>query len=107
MLTLSIFEGEIFTMGCAVVAGPVLLGAHVFTHWVWLLYRVVDSYYQHSGYAVPYDPRHLIQSQPQQHDSHHHFRNSNYGFNFSLMDRLFGTYRNPYYVEEEEENKKQ
>jgi len=87
--------GEMVNMGMAVVTGPLLIGPHLFTHWVWVFYRIVDSFAQHSGYEFPWDPRAIIfgMEQPRLHDSHHLFVKANYGFNFSMWDKLFGTFR--------------
>jgi len=92
---------ELMNMGMAVVVGPMLIGAHLFVYWIWLYYRVLDSYFQHAGYDWPWDPRKLIASQPAFHDAHHHYRNANFSFNFSIMDRLFGTWKDPCYHPDE------
>jgi len=86
--------GEIICMGFPVVAGPMMLNPHLLTHWLWVSYRLLDSYYQHSGYEFAFDIRPKLGfGGPRFHDAHHWYIKGNYSFNLRLFDYIFGTLR--------------
>lgn len=62
----------------------IFMGVHGFTWFVWLAYRLWDTFQGHSGYAFPFYCR-----QTQFHDFHHTNNVGNYASEF--MDTLFGT----------------
>jgi len=95
LANLYMHPGEMLDMGIAVVIGPLMIGPHLFTHWLWISYRMIDSFAQHSGYEFPWDPRKALffMENPRLHDSHHIYVRANFGFNYLWWDRLFGTYR--------------
>lgn len=66
------------------VLGPVVLGSHLITMWVWMSLVIVTTSIHHSGYHFPLLPS------PEFHDFHHLKFNVNYGV-LGLLDRLHGT----------------
>lgn len=73
---------------------PMVLGCHISTMW---LYAIVTNWigtYIHSGYDIP-GLAYLIAVCPQDHDMHHVSPKNNFSTSafFSLIDRVFGTYR--------------
>lgn len=76
-----------FLMHCVlpVSLGPILLGSHLTTTWVWYITITLHELNDHSGYHLPWS------RSPQAHDFHHKFGSDNYS-NFSrLLDVLHGT----------------
>lgn len=64
--------------------GPVLMGSHLSTTWLWYALALVSTTISHSGYHFPFLPS------PEAHDFHHLKFNQNYGV-LGLLDRLHGT----------------
>jgi len=75
------------------LAGPVLLGAHVVTLWVWLAFRQWEAAEGHSGYAFPWNPTRWLPGYqgPAFHDFHHARFVGNYANFFGHLDRWCGT----------------
>ena len=53
---------------------PVFCGFHVLTWWVWLAWRLFETYEGHSGYAFPW----LHADVTVYHDFHHTMNKGNY-----------------------------
>ncbi|KAH9499550.1 Fatty acid hydroxylase domain-containing protein 2 [Bulinus truncatus] len=64
--------------------GPILMGSHLFTAWLFWGIAIVSTTVDHSGYRLP-----LFMS-PDFHDYHHLKFNTNYGV-LGILDRLHGT----------------
>lgn len=72
-------------------AGPILLGAHIVTIWLWIVIRQWGAAYGHSGYVFPWHKWPLFSPTPDYHDNHHSRCNGNYANYFPALDRLFRT----------------
>ena len=70
------------------VAGPILLSAHITTTWLWFSLAIVGTLVHHSGYDIT--P--AWEAQPAFHDTHHRLFKCNYGL-LGVLDRIHGTYR--------------
>lgn len=75
------------------LAGPLLVGAHLVTMWIWIVFRQWEASEGHSGYHFPFHPMHWIPGYdgPRFHDFHHAKFKGNYAGFFSYWDRLLGT----------------
>lgn len=73
--------------------GPVLLGAHVATVWLWVVVRQWEAAEGHAGYDFPFSPSHLIPGNDgaTHHDFHHAKVRGNYAGFLAIWDRAFGT----------------
>ncbi|XP_035659138.1 fatty acid hydroxylase domain-containing protein 2-like [Branchiostoma floridae] len=67
-----------------VAAGPILMGSHVATVWLWFCLALTTTSISHSGYHFPLLPS------PEAHDFHHAKFNQCYGV-MGVLDRLHGT----------------
>ena len=47
---------EILMLGFGTILGPALTGPHLFTLWVWVSLRVVETVEAHCGYDFPWSP---------------------------------------------------
>ncbi|XP_077984819.1 fatty acid hydroxylase domain-containing protein 2-like [Glandiceps talaboti] len=78
---------EYFTSGVIVtLTGPLLMGSHMMTSWLWLFFGLVGTCVHHSGYSFPGPLRHTTEF----HDFHHLKFNYCYGV-FGILDRIHGT----------------
>ena len=75
---------QVFVNILPVVAGPVVLGSHASTFYLWLSLSMFSSLNTHSGYHLPLMPS------AEAHDYHHLNFNENYG-SLGLLDYLHGT----------------
>uniref|UniRef100_T1JK58 Fatty acid hydroxylase domain-containing protein n=1 Tax=Strigamia maritima TaxID=126957 RepID=T1JK58_STRMM len=64
--------------------GPLVMGSHTATYWLWFTVVILSTLNAHSGYHFPFFPS------PEAHDFHHLKFNQNYGM-LGLLDRLHGT----------------
>ncbi|XP_076446058.1 fatty acid hydroxylase domain-containing protein 2-like [Babylonia areolata] len=64
--------------------GPVILGSHLATAWMWFALALMSTTVAHCGYHFPFLPS------PEAHDYHHLKFNQNYGV-LGVLDRLHGT----------------
>jgi sterol desaturase/sphingolipid hydroxylase (fatty acid hydroxylase superfamily) len=73
-----------------------LLRPHFFTFLAWILARQMDAVLEHSGYYL-WNPLHVLPFYGGIvfHDYHHTGFTTNYASRFTLLDRLFGTYKEP------------
>lgn len=74
-------------------AGPLLLGAHLFTWWAWAFVRIWHTVEGHSGYDIPWSPFKLLPwgGVATEHDVHHSINTGNFGSFFAYLDRWMGT----------------
>lgn len=90
---------EFMLTSTLVMTGPALVGAHVVTLWVWIIFRQLEAADGHSGYDVPWNPALLVPfyKGPVYHDFHHRRFFGNYAGFFAYLDKLFGgTYSKGY-----------
>lgn len=66
------------------VVGPILLGSHLATGWMFWALAILSTTVAHCGYHMPLLPS------PEAHDYHHLKFNQNYGV-LGVLDRLHGT----------------
>lgn len=66
--------------------GPLLMGSHAATSWLWFTIAILSTLNAHSGYHFPFFPS------PEAHDFHHLKFNQNFGM-LGVLDRLHGTDR--------------
>ncbi|KAK3880260.1 hypothetical protein Pcinc_015241 [Petrolisthes cinctipes] len=67
-----------------VLLGPLILGSHVATIWLWVSLALISTLNAHSGYHLPFFPS------PEAHDFHHLKFNQCYGV-LGVLDLLHGT----------------
>ncbi len=74
-------------------AGPLLMQSHVYTYYLWLAIRLVESQDGHSGYDLWFMPFRYFPFRPgaQVHDYHHSHNKGNYGSLSTFWDWLCGT----------------
>jgi 4-alpha-methyl-delta7-sterol-4alpha-methyl oxidase len=89
---------EFVIIGSLALVGPVLLGVHVVTLWVWLIFRQWEAAEGHCGYDFPWSPTHLLpfSDGAVHHDVHHARVRGNYAGFLAYADGLFGTYSRGY-----------
>lgn len=78
--------------------GPVLVGAHVVTVWLWLAFRQWEAAEGHCGYDFPWTPTHFLPGNDGavHHDVHHGRVRGNYAGFLPIWDGVFGTYARGY-----------
>ncbi|GBN08928.1 Fatty acid hydroxylase domain-containing protein 2 [Araneus ventricosus] len=74
----------IFSILATASIGPLLLGSHVATIWLWFSFVLASTLIAHSGYSYPFP------ASPTAHDIHHSKINANFGL-WGIMDRIVGT----------------
>jgi sterol desaturase/sphingolipid hydroxylase (fatty acid hydroxylase superfamily) len=84
-----------FVLGNALpfVAGPLLTGAHLFTLYMWTVWRIGETVANHSGYDLPWSVYSLIPGQgtATAHDLHHSVNTGNFSSFFTHWDSWCGT----------------
>lgn len=76
-------------MGCALIGNR----THVFTYYMWVVVRIVESTDGHSGYDFPWSPFRLVPlgTSASHHDYHHSHTVGNFSSFFSIWDKICGT----------------
>jgi 4-alpha-methyl-delta7-sterol-4alpha-methyl oxidase len=89
---------EFVLTGTLSLVGPLLLGAHVYVVWIWIVIRQFEAADGHCGYDLPYNPMRLfpLYKGPIYHDFHHARFNGNYAGFLPYLDGLMGTYIKDY-----------
>lgn len=84
---------EYLLITATALAGPILLGAHVMTIWIWLIFRQWEAAEGHSGYVFPWNPTRWLPGYqgPAFHDFHHSKFVGNYANFFGYLDKWCGT----------------
>lgn len=75
---------HILSVNLAGIIGPILLGGHIFSITIWILFAIYINLIDHSGFHLPY-----VYSN-EHHDFHHHSFVCNFS-NFGILDKLMGT----------------
>jgi 4-alpha-methyl-delta7-sterol-4alpha-methyl oxidase len=83
---------EYLLVTASTLAGPVLIEAHIYTIYIWIIIRQIIAAEGHSGYQIPY----FLTVIPGYdgtvfHDWHHRANNGNFGLFFGFWDKFFGT----------------
>jgi 4-alpha-methyl-delta7-sterol-4alpha-methyl oxidase len=75
------------------LAGPIIVGAHIYTIYSWAVLRQWLAADGHSGYVFPWSPGRLLPGYlgPAFHDWHHRRCTGNFANCFGFLDRWFGT----------------
>ncbi len=84
---------EYILTGTVMLIGPLLVGAHVVTLYIWIVWRQWEAAEGHAGYDFPWSPTHLIpfSDGATHHDFHHAKVKGNYAGFFPWTDAAFGT----------------
>lgn len=87
---------EILFLGFATFFGPGITGPHLFTLWLWMILRVLETVEAHCGYDFPWSFSKLfpLYGGADFHDYHHRLlytKSGNYASTFTYMDWIFGT----------------
>lgn len=84
---------EVVLLGLPTFAGPLLVGPHLLTLWVWVLLRNYEAIDIHSGYDLPAAANRLAGcvAGAAHHDYHHAHYSGNFASVFTWCDRLYGT----------------
>ncbi len=89
----------VLTAGLTLV-GPILLGAHIYVVWIWVIIRQMEGADGHIGYDVPWNPAHLfpVYKGPVYHDFHHAKFKGNYAGFLPYLDEYLGKTHIPAYL---------
>jgi 4-alpha-methyl-delta7-sterol-4alpha-methyl oxidase len=84
---------EFLLISSMILIGPILVGAHVVTLYIWVVVRQWEAAEQHSGLQFSFHPAHWLPFYDGAvfHDFHHSKFYGNYAGLFSWTDTLFGT----------------
>jgi sterol desaturase/sphingolipid hydroxylase (fatty acid hydroxylase superfamily) len=84
---------EVVILGIPTFAGPVVVGPHLFTLWVWLMMRQYEAVDIHSGYEFPWNLNCFLSfyGGTEHHDYHHYLYSGNYASIFTWCDAIYGT----------------
>lgn len=82
------------------LVGPILLGAHIYVVWLWVIIRQIEGADGHIGYDIPWNPAHLfpIYEGPVYHDFHHARFKGNYAGFLPYLDKYLGKTHIPQYL---------
>jgi len=80
--------------------GPIIVGAHIYVVWIWVIIRQFEGADGHIGYDIPWNPAHLfpIYKGPVYHDFHHAKFKGNYAGFLPYLDEYFGKTHIPAYL---------
>lgn len=81
--------------------GPLLIGAHLYVVWIWVVIRQFEAVDGHAGYDIHWNPAHWLPlyQGPVYHDFHHAKFKGNYAGFLPYLDRFMGnTYIKDYLV---------
>lgn len=84
---------EVLFLGTATLTGPLLFTPHLFTLYVYLALRCIQTVECHSGYDFPWSLNRWfpLYGGAYFHDHHHRIHSGNYSSTFIWVDALFGT----------------
>jgi len=84
---------EYLLLTLSTLAGPILLGTHVYCLYAWVILRQWIAAESHCGYYLPWNPLNRLPFYrgPGFHGLHHEKPGVNFGMFFPYMDRLLGT----------------
>ena len=72
--------------------GPILLDAHLYVVYIWVVIRQMEGVDGHAGYDIPWNPLHWlpVYEGPVYHDFHHAKFKGNYAGSLPYLDRYMG-----------------
>lgn len=84
---------EVCFLGTATLAGPMIIGPHLFTLYVYLILRSFQTVECHSGYDFPWSLNRWfpLYGGADFHDHHHRIHSGNYSSTFVWADALYQT----------------
>lgn len=84
---------EVIFLGTATIAGPMIIGPHLFTLYLYLTLRAIQTVECHSGYDFPWSLNRWfpLYGGADFHDHHHRIHSGNYSSMFTWVDALMGT----------------
>lgn len=84
---------EIIMLGIPTFLGPLMVGPHLLTLWIWMLARNYEAIDIHSGYEFPWNINSYLPwyAGTQHHDFHHYMHSGNFASVFVWCDKLYGT----------------
>ena len=82
------------------LVGPMLIGAHIYVVYLWVILRQVEGADGHIGYDIPWNPAHLlpVYEGPVYHDFHHAKFKGNYAGFLPYLDKYLGKTHIPAYL---------
>jgi plant 4alpha-monomethylsterol monooxygenase len=91
---------EFVATGLLTMLGPLLLGAHLYVFWLWIIIRQFEAADGHCGYDFPYNPVKLIPFYhgAVYHDFHHARFKGNYAGFLPYLDKWMGNTYVPEYL---------
>lgn len=91
---------EFVATGLLTMFGPLLVGAHLYVFWLWIIIRQFEAADGHCGYDFPYNPVKLIPFYhgAVYHDFHHARFKGNYAGFLSYLDKFMGKTYVPEYL---------
>ncbi|MBR9870644.1 MAG: sterol desaturase family protein [Gammaproteobacteria bacterium] len=80
--------------------GPILVGAHIYVIWLWVIIRQIEGADGHIGYDIPWNPVHFlpVYEGPVYHDFHHAKFKGNYAGFLPYLDKYMGKTYIPAYL---------
>lgn len=80
--------------------GPILVGAHIYVIWLWVIIRQIEGADGHIGYDIPWNPVHFlpVYEGPVYHDFHHAKFKGNYAGFLPYLDKYMGGTYIPAYL---------
>lgn len=89
----------VLTAGLTLV-GPLLIGAHIYVVWAWVIIRQIEGADGHIGYDIPWNPAKLfpLYKGPVYHDFHHAKFRGNYSGFLHYLDKYMGKTYIPAYL---------
>lgn len=83
---------EFVATASLMLLGPVLLEAHLYVVWIWVVIRQIEAVDGHIGYDIPWNPLHHlpVYQGPAYHDFHHARFKGNYAGCLPYLDRYMG-----------------
>jgi sterol desaturase/sphingolipid hydroxylase (fatty acid hydroxylase superfamily) len=86
---------EVFALAIPTYSGLLFVRPHLFTFYLWIFIRQLDSLDTHCGYEFPWHPHRLIPfwGGAPFHDYHHAAFTGNFASRFTYLDKLLGTYK--------------
>ena len=85
--------GEYIATISLLLIGPMLVGAHVITLWIWVVIRQLEAADGHFGYDLPWNPLKFLPlyDGTGYHDFHHGYFKGNYAGALGYLDKVFNT----------------
>ncbi|KAA8491089.1 Methylsterol monooxygenase 2-2 [Porphyridium purpureum] len=84
---------EVVILGVPTFTGPLLVGPHLLTLWIWLMMRQYEAIDIHSGYEFPWNINSYFKfyAGTEHHDYHHFMYSGNFASVFTWCDHLYQT----------------